>query len=229
MNIRRTRKIQEFIIEQVSSHSTEIAKVVSQKFGISRQAANLYLKDLVNEEVLLSKGRTRNKEYKLNLLVDEIFNSPVSSDLKEDKMWRESINPLLKKQGITTNVMEICQYGFTEMINNVLDHSEGTRLSFRVRYNAALLTINVTDNGVGIFNKIQKELGLEDHLHAILELAKGKLTTDPARHTGEGIFFTSRMFDNLVITSGTLRFVHLKGGEDLLLEKPKHDVPGTHI
>lgn len=144
-------------------------------------------------------------------------------------MWRESINPLLKKQGITTNVMEICQYGFTEMINNVLDHSEGTRLSFRVRYNAALLTINVTDNGVGIFNKIQKELGLEDHLHAILELAKGKLTTDPARHTGEGIFFTSRMFDNLVITSGTLRFVHLKGGEDLLLEKPKHDVPGTHI
>ena len=33
----------------------------------------------------------------------------------------------------------------------------------------------------------------DDGLHVmVLELAKGKLTTDPASHTGEGIFFTSR-------------------------------------
>ena len=29
----------------------------------------------------------------------------------------------------------------------------------------------------------------------MLELSKGKLTTDSANHSGEGIFFTSRMFD----------------------------------
>ena len=34
----------------------------------------------------------------------------------------------------------------------------------------------------------------------------GKLTTDPHRHTGEGIFFTSRAFDCFEIRSGELRF-----------------------
>ena len=41
---------------------------------------------------------------------------------------------------------------------------------------------------------------------AILELAKGKLTTDPSKHTGEGIFFTSRAFDEFIIGSRGLIF-----------------------
>ena len=64
------------------------------------------------------------------------------------------------------------------------------------------------DNGVGIFKKIQTELRLLDERHAILELAKGKLTTDPKRHTGEGIFFSSRMFDQFDILSGGIFFTH---------------------
>ena len=39
-----------------------------------------------------------------------------------------------------------------------------------------------------------------------LELAKGKFTTDPARHTGEGIFFTSKMVDAFDISSGGVYF-----------------------
>ena len=38
----------------------------------------------------------------------------------------------------------------------------------------------------------------------ILELVKGKLTSDKERHSGEGIFFTSRMFDDFSIRSGNL-------------------------
>jgi hypothetical protein len=52
---------------------------------------------------------------------------------------------------------------------------------------------------------------LLDERHAILELSKGKLTTDPARHTGEGIFFTSRMFDTFDILSGGVSFSHTDG------------------
>jgi hypothetical protein len=66
----------------------------------------------------------------------------------------------------------------------------------------------IIDFGVGIFKKICSELGLSDERHAILELAKGKLTTDPERHTGEGIFFSSRMFDRFAILSGGLYFGH---------------------
>ena len=65
----------------------------------------------------------------------------------------------------------------------------------------------VTDKGIGIFRHIQEECKLEDIHHAILELAKGKLTTDPEKHSGEGIFFTSRMFDSFSIIADGIHFV----------------------
>lgn len=45
-----------------------------------------------------------------------------------------------------------------------------------------------------------------DEKHSALELAKGKFTTDPERHTGEGIFFTSKMLDSFDISSGGVYF-----------------------
>jgi hypothetical protein len=56
--------------------------------------------------------------------------------------------------------------------------------------------IVIYDEGEGIFKKIQRELGLLDARHSVLEISKGKLTTDPDNHTGEGVFFSSRMFDD---------------------------------
>ena len=75
------------------------------------------------------------------------------------------------------------------------------------------------DDGEGIFRKIQRELNLLDERHSVLELAKGKLTTDPDHHTGEGIFFTSRMFDEFYIRSGEVFFSHQNPiNEDWILE-----------
>ncbi|HIK17725.1 MAG TPA: STAS-like domain-containing protein [Leptolyngbyaceae cyanobacterium M33_DOE_097] len=54
----------------------------------------------------------------------------------------------------------------------------------------------------------------------IAELAKGKLTTDPDRHTGQGIFFTSRMFDEFAILSGSIYFSHeFNKAEDWIVER----------
>lgn len=75
-------------------------------------------------------------------------------------------------------------------------------ISVGIRKTAADIEMLVMDEGVGIFKKIQMTLGLLDEGHAIFELHKGKLTTDPQNHTGEGIFFTSRMFDSFDILSG---------------------------
>ena len=71
----------------------------------------------------------------------------------------------------------------------------------------------VSDLGVGIFKKITHEKHLLDERQALLELAKGKLTTDPTRHTGEGIFFTSRVMDEFAILSGDLTFTHRDGAK----------------
>jgi hypothetical protein len=72
----------------------------------------------------------------------------------------------------------------------------------------------VADVGVGIFKKIQTTLGLHDARHALLELAKGKLTTDQERHTGEGVFFASRIFDEFRIMSGTLFYQRIRQEDD---------------
>jgi len=72
-------------------------------------------------------------------------------------------------------------------------------------------------------------LDLEDHRHVILELSKGKLTTDPERHTGERIFFTSRVFDRFSILSGRLFFQHQEPDDDWLLEDAQAAHQGTAV
>jgi hypothetical protein len=65
----------------------------------------------------------------------------------------------------------------------------------------------------------------------LLELSKGKLTTDPRRHTGEGVFFTSRMFDRFQIASGELVFDHDDAQADDLLDDigPRYSRRGTTV
>ena len=117
-------------------------------------------------------------------------------------------------------MIEIWQYGFTEMLNNAIDHSGGTKVVVALETTAMTAEIMILDDGEGIFRKIQHALGLADERHAVLELAKGKFTTDPDRHTGEGIFFTSRMLDKFDILSGGVFFTHeFSDDEDWIIER----------
>lgn len=68
-----------------------------------------------------------------------------------------------------------------------------------------------------------------DERHSVLELAKGKFTTDPDNHTGEGIFFTSRVLDEFIILSGGVYFSHgFEDDEDWILESENPSV-GTAV
>jgi hypothetical protein len=115
-------------------------------------------------------------------------------------------------------VRDIWHYAITEMVNNAIDHSGGTQVRVGMRRNALDTSAWVVDDGIGIFLKIQQALGLHDARESILELAKGKLTTAPERHSGEGIFFTSRMLDEFEIRSGRLRFSHQPRAQDTIAE-----------
>jgi hypothetical protein len=116
------------------------------------------------------------------------------------------------------NVADIWFYGFTEIVNNAKDHSDGSRITVSVKKTAISTEMLLLDNGVGIFRKIRSAMNLLDERHAVLELAKGKFTTDPKHHTGEGIFFSSRMFDSFDILSGNVFFTHEFGKEDWILD-----------
>lgn len=164
---------------------------------------------LVKTGKLTATGTTRSRRYALALLVDRRFTIPISPSTQEDQVWRERVAPLL--EGIPANVLDICFYGFTEMLNNVIDHSASPSVCIVIQRSPVGITLMVLDKGVGIFRKIARELHLDDERHAVLELCKGKLTTDAKRHSGEGIFFTSRMFDSFVLQSGELALVTSEG------------------
>jgi anti-sigma regulatory factor (Ser/Thr protein kinase) len=180
---------------------------------------------LLKDGSIEATGRTRRKRYKLR---HEIFKAvlPLKENRDEDRVWRTLVEPHLT--GLRNNVLGICQYGFTEIFNNAIEHSEGTDALVKVGRSARSVDLLVADNGVGIFEKIKSNFHLEDHRHAILELVKGKLTTDESRHTGEGIFFTSRMFDHFSIASANLIFVHdTEFGDDWLIEDDEQGIAST--
>lgn len=209
--------IRRFIIEQIEAHHRDIASVTAEHFAISRQAVNKHLQNLVAEQALVARGNTRNRSYALRPLDVWRKSYDATTHLAEDVVWRQDVAPAI--QHLPENIRDIWHYGFTEMFNNVIDHAQAGTVTVHFKKTAMTTELMIIDDGVGIFLKIQQALGLLDERHAVLELAKGKLTTDPANHTGEGIFFTSRMFDSFDILSGGVHFTHDFGEEeDWILE-----------
>ena len=227
VKIRQTEEIREYILNSVEAHPQHIARMTSERFGISRPAVSKHLRSLIEGGFLEASGSTSARRYSLRRILDESWRFKVD-EIEEDRVWRENVRPHLKE--LPENIFDICYYGFTEMLNNVIDHSESEEALVHLSRTATNLTINVIDAGVGIFKKIQAEFDLHDPRHALLELSKGKLTTDEARHTGEGIFYTSRMFDKFTIVSGTLCFIRENDEDDWLIETSEGEsLQGTII
>jgi anti-sigma regulatory factor (Ser/Thr protein kinase) len=223
----RSKEIEDFIIHHIEKHPTDIARVTAEKFGLSRVAVVNRLRGLAKEGLLGGSGKTKARKYELQQLASVQKTIEVNENSKEHEVWLTLVKPQLT--GIPENVLGICAHGFTEMFNNVIDHSESTTAQIIVRRDAASVLMSVRDWGVGIFNKVQKALNLTDPQHSILELAKGKVTTDKDKHTGEGIFFTSRMFDNFIINSGELSFTRARQSDDWLFESDSAPIQGTQV
>jgi anti-sigma regulatory factor (Ser/Thr protein kinase) len=214
----RGENIRSFIIRNVEAHATDIAKVAADHFGVTRQAISRHLQKLTMEGCLTDTGNTRGKQYKLVSTTVWRHSYPIVAGIAEDMVWKNDIRSALGR--LPDNVMNIWNHGFTEMFNNAIDHSGGSSISVEIRKTAASAEMAIFDDGVGIFRKIQNALGLVDERQALLELAKGKFTTDPKNHAGEGIFFTSRMFDSFQILSGGIYFSHqFDKAEDWVLER----------
>jgi len=116
------------------------------------------------------------------------------------------------------------------MVNNAIEHSKSKKILTIVKRNANFISFIVDDEGVGIFNNIKEKFKLENNLQAIQQLLKGKQTTDPARHTGQGIFFTSKMADSFLIESSgkEIQFINSGGVDDVFITNSKKNI-GTSV
>lgn len=217
----RSMMIDSALIALVKSHPRDLVSTVAASIQVSRTAVAARARQLVQDRILEKQGTTR-PIYGPGLRFPHIFKYR-RQGLAEDRVWRHDVLPLLR--GLPENILYITEYGLTEMVNNAIDHSDANDLLVAVGQDETTVYLGIIDNGVGIFKKITTALRLPDERLALLELSKGKFTTDPDRHSGEGIFFTSRMFDWFDIRAGELMFSH-----DMQLEKDVlTDVPADFI
>lgn len=110
--------------------------------------------------------------------------------------------------GFASNVQAIWSYSFSEIINNVMDYSSAENLKVIVEQDYLNTSVMIADDGIGIFKKIKEHFAFSSLDEAICELFKGKLTTDSENHSGEGIFFSSKMMDDFFIVSSEKVFTN---------------------
>ncbi len=207
----KTRQIERYIAKRILDDSRGVTRATAEAFGISRQAAHRHIQGMIQEGLVAQDGVTKGREYHLLPLrsLDERF--PLTDNPQEDIVWRQHVAALLSET--PENVRSLCNYGFTEIFNNAVEHSEGQWVSINATVHAAGVEMTIRDDGVGIFRKIQRYWDLPDEREALFQLTKGKLTTDATHHSGEGIFFTSRICDVFRIDSGSLTYRHENDGD----------------
>lgn len=210
------------ITRDVLAHPKDLTKFYSTREGISRTAAARYVLQLEHDGWIARSGPATHPVFSpgYRRRLSQVYDL---THLEEDVIWERDFRPYLNLQ---SNVTGIAAHGFTEMVNNAIDHSSGTAVFVAASQTEKNLTLVVADNGIGIFEKISTALNLADKRQALFELSKGKLTTDPSRHSGEGVFFTSRMFDYFEIEANGLQFSHDEK-HDFLIEEPNPFANGT--
>lgn len=220
------RQIEQWLLGNVQRFPADLASKAEDRFAVSRSYVNRILRNLTESGRLIASGVSKGRLYTLPATL-ATWDFPLRPDLQEHVVWRDTARQAL--DGIGRRAMDLCNYGFGEMFNNAVDHSEGGRIHVSVTRTSNEVGITILDDGVGIFRKIQDSFDLSSQAEAAFELSKGKLTTDPEGHSGEGIFFTSRMFDRFSIASGNLVFRHTPNMGDWLLEAVTDHTPGTLI
>jgi len=211
-------RIINYILEKISKDETKLLQKVIKTFETTDTTVRRYLAELCkNEIVVQNNDRKCGYELKSEKFI-KIYNN---TDLEEDAIYRKDYMPHLLD--LPENIQHIWAYAFTEILNNAIEHSQSDKIYIIFEKTYLTVAIMILDRGIGIFNNIiqylrnecgKNDIGVED---AVLELFKGKLTTAEKHHSGEGIFFTSRMMDNFFILSSNTFFTHNNLSE--LMEK----------
>ena len=202
---------------------------VAAALGVTRQAAHRHLRRLVEAGTIELLGAGRGAHYRKVTPHGGAHFTFATEGLEEDRVWEALAARSAAIGELGEQAREIMQYAVTEVVNNAIDHSGADEVSLAVELTKGMVAIEVTDKGVGLFEHIRQSLDLESELDALREVSKGKLTTMPSRHTGEGLFFVSKAVDLFEVESGTLRWVVDNIVADVFVEDLERPHAGTAV
>ena len=202
--------IRKFILNKAITQGKVTVAEVVQTTGFSRAYIFRFFQELIEDGKLVRVGYANRSHYvfatdklikkakKSILNFSRIFNN---KNLQEDKVFNLIKSETGIFEGIKEGVLHILEYAFTEMLNNAIEHSGSSKIKVVMKRDDKTIKFEVVDWGVGIFEKIMHSRHLLSTEEAIQDLLKGKQTTDPEAHSGEGIFFTRRIGDTFSIRS----------------------------
>jgi len=194
--------VTQWITAAARQHGERLPAVVMERLSIGRRSALALLAKLVAAQWLLREGSLRKPVFKPGALKQVVQRYPLAG-LQEDLPWSTDFAPFFE---LPSSVARMAQHAFSELLNNAIDHSGGTHVTVSVRQTAMHLQLLVSDDGCGVFDRIQQNFDIADPTLAMLELSKGKLTSAPERHSGHGLFFTSRLADMFDLHANHLAF-----------------------
>ena len=177
---------------------------VVDALGASAATAHRLLQALVVGGVLERHGKGRAAHYGLRH-VRQRFQL---RSLDESKAWQRIVGAIARVRPLAADETRSLQYATTEVINNAVDHSRGRTVEVRVAFAEAGATVtSVRDDGIGVFRRICEDFGFASPHDAIVQLEKGKLTSDPSRHSGEGLFFSSKAVTRFRLESQAVAWI----------------------
>jgi anti-sigma regulatory factor (Ser/Thr protein kinase) len=184
---------------------------VAAALGVSPATAQRLLHALVTGGVLERRGKGRAARYALRRIRRRLR----LAGLDEARAWREVASDIARIRPLEPDESHSLQYAATEVINNAAEHSRGRWVELAAEFASGGATIlTVKDDGVGVFARVCEDFGFASPRDAIVQLEKGKLTSDPARHSGEGLFFSSKAVSRFRLESqGTAWIVDNVAGD----------------
>jgi anti-sigma regulatory factor (Ser/Thr protein kinase) len=224
----------EKIYKFIEKNKYATGKQLSEYLGISRQAVNKHLKELIQNDRVVKEGITKGVIYRTSLddkkvkLKKRIEKTYTLSGLEEDKVFHDLVPLLNLKNELSDRAFKIVRYAFTEMLNNAIDHSKSRNCIIELLIDSYKISFRIRDFGIGLFYSIFTKFNLDDENAAVGELLKGKTTTMEEKHTGEGIFFTSKASDVIFFRSHKIKLSFDNQKKDVFVEEMKF-IKGTEV
>jgi len=211
--------IRQYIEERGSATGPELA----EHLGVTRQAVSIHLRRLIDAGEIFKTGSTRAARYfppQAAVPARRLKRDLMLANLDESVVY-EDIAIALTLSRLPDNTESIVHYAFTEMLNNAIDHSMADQCTIEVRLDTTRLAFTVRDSGIGVFHSIADKFELQDEHAAMIELIKGKVTTQPEAHSGEGIFFVSKAADRFALRSHRLQIEWDRDRDDVFVSEPR--------
>lgn len=225
------------ILEKIRKQGKVKSAEIIRQTGFSRAYVDRFFQKLRDESKIVIIGKANKAHYVL-ANKQEMLNAKkgilkVARVLQNRGLQEDVVLADIKQNtgifiGLAHDVSEILDYAFSEMLNNAIEHSLSGKIKVSMEKGQDKISFAVVDEGVGIFNNIMKKKKLHNELEAIQDLLKGKQTTAPKTHSGEGVFFTSKIADLLVIKSSHKKLIFDNLVDDIFVRDVK-DFMGTKV